>query len=588
MIGIRGLWAAAAISAALLAGAATAAAAGPAGEPDRAATLAYLHARTVFEQANLETLPSAVSAVRAQAARLESECPGVLAGAPQESFLPFAVGQDRLSARARGEATRAQRQLGYMQFELGVGLEAPLQQAEQPHVAAFAAAVLPLRWSDPAISAAVAAQIRSLQSVEAPPQVCSDMRFWAASAFKEVSAATRTFVTTLDARLYAFAPPPEALLAHYGYEKTPTAKTAVHALEQLFERAAAIEQPVRAIRQSLSLALGLRPAERYPPRRRKPAVAVAHGRTAAGERWVARVRRDTGCGIELSVGDPKEQEGNESWCFSNRRDEKAEPSVDCNEGRLTISATTLAHTTLVRLRMSDGHTVSSPPIRVPRRLGGPIGLYYQVVRGPSPIPRLLTELDASGHVLRITHLPRIVECTKHPIKYLPGGRRTLATGAVPGGGPRFSIVTKRYRFLGKVYFNLEVQVQQEPRGFLGGPIGGGSGSGRLVFGRSPRAFAPEDTTGCTPRPYEILYGLLRDPGQTVLAGGPGPSAPLTVVPLPASLHERGVLVYGAFSPPPATLTLRDSAGRTLGTQPLEAQEFVETCEGEAEPGGPLP
>src|SRR6185437_16976874 len=200
------------------------------------------------------------------------------------------------------------------------------------------------------------------------------------------------------------------------------------------------------------------------------------------------------------------------------------------------------------------------------------GLYYQVVRGPSPIPRLLTELDASGHVLRITHLPRIVECTKHPVKYLDGGPRTLVTGTVPAGGPRFSIVGKRYRFLGKVYFELEAHVVEQQKRGLGDFL---ESTSEITFGsaRLRHVFKPEEETGCLPHPYDIVYGWLHDPSKTIVSEGTGTAAPLTVVPLPASLHERGELLYGAFSPPPTKLVLRGPSGRTLFTEPLETGEF---------------
>jgi hypothetical protein len=301
---------------------------------------------------------------------------------------------------------------------------------------------------------------------------------------------------------------------------------------------------------------------------------------------VARVRHGTGCGLEVTLGVATgDGESSTGWC--ERRGRSANASVDCNEGRLTISSSTLPETTLVRLRLSNGHTIASAPIRVPKRLGGPIGIYYQVVRGPSPIPRLLTELGASGRVLRITHLPRIVECTKHPIKYLDGGAKTLATGTVPGGGPAFSILGERYRFLGKVYFQLKVHVAEEAPPGLGGLL---EGSSRIAFGNSKlrNVFTPYESTDCLPLPYEIVYGWLHDPAETIVAEGAGPATPLTAVPLPASLHERGELLYGAFSPPPKQLALRDPSGRTLFTEPLETQGFVERCEGEAEPGGPLP
>lgn len=85
----------------------------------------------------------------------------------------------------------------------------------------------------------------------------------------------------------------------------------------------------------------------------------------------------------------------------------------------------------------------SRPVSVPRRLGGPDAFYYQAVRGPSPVPVSLTERDAQGRTLRVLKLRRIVGCSKHPLKYFPGGKLTLVHGSAPQG-PSFSIVGERY------------------------------------------------------------------------------------------------------------------------------------------------
>jgi len=579
MIGIRGLAAGVAIAAGLLVPSTESLAAGAPSAPDEAATLAYLRADAALVQADVEGLPAVLAAVKAQAARLQGECPGVLAAAPQRFGFP----RGPLSGRARGEAARSARQLNYLEDELQQSLVAPLREAEVAHLATFAAAVLPLRWSDPRIAKGVQAAVTALQANEAPAQVCADMRFWAASGFKEVSPATRAFVTAQDERLANFPFPVQPLLVRF--ERTPAARAVLGTIHALRERSRALSQPLEAVSRTLARAIGLHTGEDIEAQRPKPGVVVARGRTAAGERWVARVRRGTGCGVEVTVGyGGIGGENSTGWCERNSK--AANPSVDCNDGRLTVSSSTLPDTTLVRLRLSNGHTIASAPIRVPKRLGGPFGIYFQVVRGPSPIPRLLTEFDASGHVLRITHLPRVVECTRHPIKYLDGGPETLATGTVPGG-PRFSIIGRRYRFLGKVYFELKVHVVQERTRGLAHLL---ESSGEITFGSSKlrRVFAPEQETSCVPHPYEIVYGWMHEPRETVVAEGAGPPAPLTAVPLPASLHERGELLYGAFSPPPTKLALRGPSGRTLFTEPLETGELVERCEGEAEPGGPLP
>jgi len=160
---------------------------------------------------------------------------------------------------------------------------------------------------------------------------------------------------------------------------------------------------------------------------------------------------------------------------------------------LTVTINTLPAARSVRLGLSNGQQITSRVLFVPARQGGPAGYYYQVVRGPSPIPVSLTELDAHGRTLRTVTLPHIVECTENPIKYLPSGVQTLVHDKVPNG-PGFSITGERYRFLGSVYFELKVHVEET--------TGSGSGSAHSfgVLGRRPSVLDWQIETGCHPHP----------------------------------------------------------------------------------------
>jgi hypothetical protein len=97
-----------------------------------------------------------------------------------------------------------------------------------------------------------------------------------------------------------------------------------------------------------------------------------------------------------------------------------------------------------RLRLSDGRQITSSVAIVPAQLGGPTGFYYQVVRGPSPIPVSLAELDVNGRVLRMVKLNRFVGTftshwrSKSPraeaeAKVRPDTSRTYSPGR--SGGP---------------------------------------------------------------------------------------------------------------------------------------------------------
>ncbi len=191
--------------------------------------------------------------------------------------------------------------------------------------------------------------------------------------------------------------------------------------------------------------------------------------------------------------------------------------------------------------------------------------------------------DASrGRTLTVLKLPAVVECTKHPVKYLPGGIVNLAHGSLPRG-PSFTIRGEGYRKLGADHFELKLRVSNEELLFGGGGEGEGL-DGDLAVPNGVRSLEPQASSGCLPEPYAIIYGLLRAPGDTVLARVSGTLVPLRKVAIPARLHPGGVLVYGAFTPLPTELLVRNQSGKTVDRENLgeAAKSDTEMCEGEAE------
>jgi hypothetical protein len=226
-------------------------------------------------------------------------------------------------------------------------------------------------------------------------------------------------------------------------------------------------------------------------------------------------------------------------------------------------------------------------VLVPHRLGGPDAFYYQAVRGPSPIPVSLIERDAHGRTLRAVKLLRIVGCSKHPVKYLPGGKRTLLHGQTPQG-PDFSIVGERYRLFGRVHRQLKLTTGE-------GLVSSGDDEEELSEGPDEsfavKRMTPLDSalsTGCRPHEYSIFYGLLDKPRDTVFAKVAGMLVPLNRVYIPASLHAGGVLVYVASVSQPEEIVVRSPSGKVVMSEDLSSQGR-ETCEGESEgPVGPSP
>jgi hypothetical protein len=570
---------------------------------DAAATRAYLEADYAYVRANIASLPAARAALEALADRLADECPEVMKGAPSPFGLLSEGPGPSPSARRLAELSRERDQAGTLQSELDTALGLVLAQARRQGSSVFTAAVTPLSWSDPAVGDLVHEQLAELQEKlgQPLPDVCADMRAWVASGYRTLSPATKEYRAKQEARRAALlttvggghaVPAPTPTLAQLLARYESVADKALLAKAQRIAQAALPQvRSLAPVEERLRRALGIAPSPR--PQRIQEApkpvgVTLARGKTAAGERFVVRLRRNAphsrtfreeGCRLSLSIESTKYQQGignitsGETACLS-RSGRPRSPSVNCNSGLLTVTLGTLPAARSVRMRLSDGHTIVSPVLFVPARLGGPAGYYYQVVRGPSPIPVSLAELDAHGRTLRTVALHRIVECTEHPVKYFPGGIRTLVHEAIPNGGPPFAIVGERYRFLGKVYFEVKLHIEAE----------GESEGKEIFFGPRTRALEFQIEAGCKPHPYTILYSLLKKPSDTVLSRTGTTVTPWRTVPIPADLHAGGVLVYTVLAEPPEEISLRAPDGHTVVGETLNplATETRETCEGEAE------
>jgi hypothetical protein len=593
------------------------------------ATHAYLIASNTYAEAELRNLPQSNAAMQATAARISGECPGVLAGAPpaeEELDLPSLQAQTPVSPRAEGERHRQSTQRGDLQSELSTALEDARSQPNREATEALIGALTPLRWSSLTMTVLVHVTVASLRAeLELPvPSVCADMDEWVASGFKALSPVSKD-IAIHDEALLKDAFELVALAAHVHLKSfseflAPVENASDRALARRNETLTAELQSTRVSTKktlkTLEATVGLpapTPQTEVRPPIKKPPV-IARGTTAAGGKFVVRAERRSGrpdavgCSAYISIEEPSRPrrglleglssgEGT-SRCVS-RSDVEPKPAVQCDSGLLTIEADLLPAARNVRLLLSSQRTVTSPAVRVPKRLGGPAGLYYQVVRGPSPIPVSLTELDAHGNTLTVLKLPAVVECAKNPIKHAPGGIVRLIHENVPGG-PSFTIRAERFRDLGVSYFELKAEVGEQrlfstgaeigglfgtesesepgpPRGLLGRAIPiGGFGKGAL--------FAPHTSGGCEPQPYAIVYGLLKAPRDTVLARVSGKLVPLRKVAIPARLHAGGVLVYGAFSPLPSELVVRSPAGKIIASENRSeaAKADTETCEGEAE------
>jgi hypothetical protein len=259
---------------------------------------------------------------------------------------------------------------------------------------------------------------------------------------------------------------------------------------------------------------------------------------------------------------------NNPFCLSSPQ--YRHPALFCEVGIETIQTAVPASVRAARLVLADGRTIESRVVRVPRRDGGPAGIYAQEIRGSTSHAVSLVELNAGGGVVLTLELPRYrcVKPRREPEELLTVTE--LASGRTPEGETfRISAFGS---FNGEPFLSVDTGIDPE----LNEPaIGLGA----------TKAFPWSLSIGCAPHPYAILYGILAPPGKSVTARTPQGVVALNVVPIEPHIHAKGPLVYGVFSALPSELTVLGANGSTVYTENLQAQatEAAQFCEGYAEP-----
>lgn len=584
---------------------------------DRIATHAYLIANESWDETQLANLPQSTASIETLAAQISGECPGVLTGAPpaEHVFGPVGPGAPQTSARTEGERNRESRQRDNLKLELLIALDDSFTQSNRDATIALISALSPLKWSAPIVGLSLHLTLEVVQEElnDTTPAPCADMHFWVASGYRTLSPGSkesakrieplfRRVFEILALSLGGHVKPFPQILGPYESAADRALARHVAALTTQVDTAHKVEQAtVKRVEAAVGLPLEKpRPSVKHPIA--KPAL-VGRGRTAAGGRFIVRAEEVAHlhdfpsrlhCTANVTIEEPSRPGSggllsilsgeSPDRCLS-RSHVTPEQKVRCNSGLLTIEANLLPAARNVRLLLSDNRTITSPAIRVPARLGGPAGLYYQVLRGPSPIPVALTELDAGGHRLTVLKLAAVVECSKHQRRYFPGGVVRLVQEPGPTG-TTFTIRGERYRELGDVHFELKLE-EGGSEELFGNSSGGGLLEQKVEEGVGPlggAVFKSQASTGCTPQPHMIIYGLLRAPHDTVFAEVAGKLVPLRNVVIPARLHAGGALAYGVLSPLPTALFVRNARGKTIARKDLSeaAQADTETCEGEAE------
>ncbi len=286
----------------------------------------------------------------------------------------------------------------------------------------------------------------------------------------------------------------------------------------------------------------------------KAPVIIGSGTTAAGNafRLYPSTRSTTeagGCPLNVDVSEGAHKVST-TVCYA-RLESPVEAHVECIAGTLAVHAALQNTTRLVRLDLSNHRQVTSPAIQVPRELGGPSTIYYQALRGPSPIPISLTEVDRQGRDVGTMRVPRVVECTQPLIHNSPP--RVLAKIPAPGGG---ALVVKYqpYRALGTQGYGLTVVTTGRHSRVVG--------SGAL---RVARPLEWEARQICGAAPYTFVYGILAPGNDRVFVRADGLHG-LHTVALPRNIQTHGTFVYGFEKTQPSALIVRkaDSTQRNVG------------------------
>ncbi len=542
---------------------------------DAQATHAYLVARYRLVTALLHEAARTRGVESVAATQIARECPGVVSGMPQESSVSRFSSS---SPRVRGESARLAKQKETIEDELNGAVEQPGDSSSRPVEEAYATEVRGLSWSDPAIASALQAAIAvSLDAVSAPaPPFCADARAWAQSGYRDLSAASREFEASRAARRNADRTEARSLgtlLKPYENASDRALIGKTYAVE--IKLLVSAEAAVRTV-SNLDRIVGFPRVGTEEPKQ----VTLGHGQTAAGTSFQVSsgsgVLGGLGCHRAATVaytrpGDPEVLivgGPNNPICLSSPHYRR--PALFCEVGIETIQTAVPASVRSARLVLADGRTIQSRVVRVPRRDGGPAGIYAQEIRGSKSHAVSLVELNADGDAVLTVRLPRYrcVKRSNEPKELLTATE--LASGRTPEGEP-FTISTFG-SFNGEPFLSVDTGV--DPK--LNEPAIGPGAS---------KAFPWSLSIGCTPHPYAILYGILAPPGKSVVARTPQGAVALNVVPIEPRVHAKGPLVYGVFSALPSELTVLGANSSTVYTENLQAKaaEAARFCEGYAEP-----
>ena len=284
-------------------------------------------------------------------------------------------------------------------------------------------------------------------------------------------------------------------------------------------------------------------------------VVLGSGRTAAGTTFVATLQPTSRCPLEVRI---VEAGLANMLCYSNF-EHPARPKVGCSPGgRLVLHWRVEPTARSVQLILSNGHRITSSVMSVSSGLGGPAGLYYQAVHGPTPIP---VEAREIGGASRTEGVRRVMECTTILVKHV-GRNEQRQFAKIPTPAGSLAVLNRVDRMLGKDYPGLTAVLE---------------GSTHAIVGTGPLRLLPplrwEARRICTgPSPFTVLYGAVKG-GYRVFARVGHRLYALRTKPIPIWVGLQGTLVYGVWSSVPHELIVQSTSGQIV--EKMEIGNLIE-------------
>jgi hypothetical protein len=480
-----------------------------------------------------------------------------------------------LSGRAQGELARSELEKQTIDLEINETIFAPVYRVLHGPYDAYISTVDRLTWSDPTINALVRQETARLREDLDGPLVaaCPDMKAWAASGFHHLPAASKRLEEAREARhKQTVQGDLKALLRPYEGPAERAIVRRIKVLSERFQERERTNESQSRAEYRMELALGERVSgfaeQRFAP-------VIAKGKTSAGTTFTIRAlvgKTSSGsCKHEVDVEISQRDGSGSGGTLCLNTGARPHPSGNCSGPVGTIEFATPPAVRRVRVRFSNGRTVTVSVVQVPAKYGGPAGVFIDAFRGYHRYPVSGQELDQNGKVLHTVRLGQL-RCRKERAGEAPSGPQfiDLATVTTPSGEP-LTIQGTLMRFGGHTEFSLESQTTR------------GDSVNSEELGQS-KPFRWNLSTECAPHSYSLIDGILTAPGASVLVRTPTGLTPLTKVELAASTHAPGPLFYGVYTTPPTEIIVERSDGSILYTENIAAKATEETefCEGYVE------